>query len=84
VKAEIIKAAGNTACVSLLQQKALVEIRDIDPWSDKDDIADSISHNPGISRDMAKVVELRSVYGRSQIALVLLPLQQANGLIAKG
>ncbi|XP_025200587.1 uncharacterized protein LOC112598376 [Melanaphis sacchari] len=83
VKAEITKAAGDAACVSLLQQKTLVEIRDIDPWSDKDEISDSISHNTGIPRDMVKVVGLRSVYGRSQTALVLLPFHQANGLIAK-
>lgn len=80
---EVTKAAGGDAHVNLLQQKALVEIRDIDPWSNRDDVVDSISCETSIPRDMVKVVGLRSECGRSQTALVLLPTKQANGLIAK-
>lgn len=84
VKLEVARAAGGDADVRVLQQKCLVEVRDIDAWSDRSDISDSISKATGLPKDNVQVVGLRTMWDRSQTALTLLPLKDARGLIDKG
>lgn len=62
----------------------MLEIRDIDTWSDRGDIVDSIVNEASVKRDMVNVVRLKNVYGRSQTALVLLPTNQANAIVNGG
>jgi len=66
VQEEVARAAGGDATIRFLQQHTLVEIRDIDVWSDQSDVKDSIHHETSIPEDSIKVVSLRSVFGRSQ------------------
>jgi len=84
VQEEVARAASGDATIRLLQQRTLVEIRDIDVWSDQSDVKDSIHHETSIPEDSIKVVSLRSVFGRSQTALVLLPTPNAKVIIADG
>jgi len=42
VRSEVTRAAGTGANVRQLQQRTMLEIRDIDTWSDRGDIVDSI------------------------------------------
>lgn len=83
VRTEVSRTAGNVG-VRLLQQRSMLEIRDIDVWSDRGVVADSIAREAKVPIDMVNVVGLRSVYGRSQTALVLLPTNHANSIVAGG
>lgn len=84
VRSEVSRAVGTGANVRQLQQRTMLEIRDIDTWSNRDDIADSIVNETSVKRDMVNVVSLKNVYGRSQTALVLLPTNEANAIVACG
>lgn len=83
IKTEVARTTGEIANVRVLQQKTLVEIRDIDSWSDKADIVESIARDTTIEKDSINIVSLRTAY-RSQTALVLLPMSQARLIVAKG
>lgn len=84
VKDEESRAAGGEAAISLLQQRTLIEIRDIDAWSGQSDVRDSIHQEMLIPEDSIKVVSLRSAFGGSQTALVLLPTANAKEIVADG
>ncbi|CAI6375411.1 unnamed protein product [Macrosiphum euphorbiae] len=84
VRSEVARVSGDAAHVRLLLQRSLVEIRDIDSWSCKEDISGTIARDAGIPEVSVNVVSLRSTYGGSQTALVLLPMGPANGIITRG
>lgn len=84
IRAKVAKSAGQEASVRLLQQRTLLEIRDIDAWSNKEGIADSFEKEAAISRENVKVISLRTSYGGSQTALVLLPASQVREIVKKG
>lgn len=48
VKAEIARAAGEDVYVRLLQQRSLIEIRDIDLWSERTDVVESLCRETNI------------------------------------
>lgn len=50
----------------------------------QEDIAEAFDREAIILRENNRVVSLRSSYGGSQTALVLLPTNQANNIISKG
>jgi len=84
VKEEASRAAGGDAAIRVVQQRTMVEIRDIDAWSDRGDVKDSIHHETSIPEDSIKIVSLRTAFGGSQTALVLLPTANAKAIIADG
>jgi len=43
IRSEVVKSAGQDVSVRLLGQKTMLEIQDIDAWTDKEDIADLIA-----------------------------------------
>jgi len=84
VRSEISRAVGDEVNIRQFQQRTLVEIRDIDLWSDRVDVTESIVRETSLQSDMVNVISLRSTYGRSQTALVLLPTTKANDILASG
>lgn len=84
VKAEIARAAGEDVYVRLLQQRSMIEIRDIDLWSERTDVVESLCRETNIPSQLVNVVNIMSVYDRSQTALVLLPTEHANKVIDNG
>lgn len=84
IRAKVILSAGQDVSVRLLQQKTLVEIRDINAWSNREDIVESIAREAAVPRDNVKVINLRTSYGGSQTALILLLVSQACDVIEKG
>jgi len=50
IRAKVTESAGQEASVRLLQQRTLLEIRDIDAWSNKEDIEDSFEKEAAISK----------------------------------
>jgi len=84
LSAEVAKSVGQDASVRLLQQKTMIEIRDIDAWASKEDIMDSIERETAVAKSNIYVVSLRASYGGTQTALVLLPSNQARVIVDKG
>ncbi|CAI6361113.1 unnamed protein product [Macrosiphum euphorbiae] len=62
----------------------MLEIRDIDAWTDKEDIAVCIARETPIAKENINIVNLRASYGGTQTALVLLPTRQARDVVEKG
>jgi len=84
IKSEVSRTAGDDAKVMILQQRTLLEIRDIDAWAVKEDIIDFITRETSGAREAISVISLRSTYGSTQTALVLMPTCQARGIVDKG
>lgn len=80
VKEETSRAAGSDVAIRMLQQRTMVEIRDIDAWSDRGDVKDSIHHETSIPED--SIVSLRTAFGGSQTVLVLIPMANAKATTA--
>jgi len=81
VRAEVARSAGSEVEVRALQQRALVEIGDLDQWTSTDEIVAAMSTAAVIGQDVIKVVSLRERYGGSQTALVSVPLGASRELI---
>ncbi|XP_008181355.1 uncharacterized protein LOC103308904 [Acyrthosiphon pisum] len=62
----------------------MLEIRDIDAWTGKEDIADCIARETSIAKENINVVNLRAAYGGTQTALMLLPTRQARDVVEQG
>jgi len=84
IRSEVAKSAGQDVSVRLLGQKTMLEIRDIDAWTGKEDIAECIARETPISKENINIVNLRASYGGTQTALVLLPTRQARDVVEKG
>jgi hypothetical protein len=67
-----------------LQQRALVEIQDLDQWTSSSEVLQAVSSSVGIGQKTMKVISIRKRFGGFQIALVSLPLGGTNGLISSG
>jgi len=84
IRAKVAISVGQDVNVRLFQQKTLLEIRDIDAWSNREDIVASIASEADVTKDNVRVVNLRTSFGDSQTALVLLPFGQTRDVIKKG
>jgi len=85
VRAEVARSAGSEVEVRALQQRALVEICDLDQWTTPDEIVAAMSTAAdAVGRDVIKVVSLRKRFGGSQTALVSISLGASRGLINSG
>lgn len=54
VRSEIANSAGEDVVVKLLNQNSLVEIRDLDQWSTKDEVAAAIASTAGVGSETIK------------------------------
>ncbi|CAB0040989.1 unnamed protein product [Trichogramma brassicae] len=72
--AELDKVLGDTATASALQHTTMIEIRDLDECSTKDEIAEALSTSlsaPHINKTAVKT--LRKAYAGTQVAVAALP-----------
>lgn len=74
VRVEVARSTGPEVEVRALQQRALVEICDLDQWTSPDEIVAAMSIAAVVDQDELKVVSLRKRYSGSQTALVSIPL----------
>lgn len=84
VRAEVAKSAGPETEVRTLQQRALIEVRDLDQWTSTTDVLEEVCRSAGVGQEAVKVISLRKRYGGSQMALVSLPLSDSRGLVNSG
>lgn len=81
IKRVIKESTGEGVTVRSVQQKGLVEIRDISCWVDKEDVTEALTR-AGVSE--VGVVNLRKTFGSAQAATVVVPLRVAHGLVDAG
>jgi len=84
VHAEVSKTAGANVEVKSLQQKTMVEIRDLDQWTDGEEVACALVADTGVNRDELKVVSVSKRFGGTQAALVTVPTAACQKLLAHG
>jgi len=84
IRAEVARTAGSEVDVRALQQRALLEVRDLDQWTSSEEVRDAVAISAGGEQDVVKVVSLRSRFGGSQMALVSLPLVASRKLLNSG
>jgi len=81
VRAEISRSAGSEVEVRALQQRAMVEISDLDQWLTAEEVAAATAAVTGIPSEQLRVFNLQKRCGVSQSALVLLPVGPARELL---
>lgn len=59
VKEEVSRAASGDAAIKLLKQRTMVEIRDIDQWTDEEEVIEAMIIAAGVTHDSIKLVNLR-------------------------
>lgn len=84
VRAEVAKSAGPGNEVRTLQQRALVEVRDLDQWTSSNEVLDEVCRSTCADQEAVKVISLRKRFGDSQMALVSLPLSDSRVLVSSG
>lgn len=84
VRAEVAKSAGPGNEVRTLQQRALVEVRDLDQWTSSNEVLDEVCRSTCADQEAVKVISLRKRFGDSQMALVSLPLSDSRLLVSSG
>lgn len=84
VRSEVSRVVGYEASVRLLQQRTLLEIRDIDEWSDRGDVEDSVARGAKVPKDLVNVLSLHPAHSRTQTAFVLLPASHARTVVDGG
>lgn len=84
VRAEVSRSAGAEVDVRALQQRALLEIRDLDEWTTEEDVATSLTTHVGNESGSIKILGLRKQYGGAQTALVSVDKASARMLLEAG
>lgn len=84
VRAEISRSAGSEVEVRALQQRVMVEVRDLDQWSTVTEVAEATASATGTPTEQLRVFSLRKRYGGSQSVLVSLPVGPSRELLKSG
>lgn len=81
VRAEISRSVGEKIVVRPLLQKDVLEIRDLDEWTTKEEIAEAIIRDTAAAVNGISVLSLRRQYGGQQAAIVSVPRSVASALL---
>jgi len=85
LKEEISKLVeGEEVTVSALSQRSVVELKDVDSWSDRDEVTQALAAVTGLRLEDIRIISLRRDFGGSQVAIVVLPAEAAHKLVEKG
>lgn len=84
VWAEVSRSAGEDIEVRTLQQKALLEIRDMDQWVSQEEVIEAVVLTTGANRDAVRMIGLRKRYGGTQTALVVVPKVLCRNVLLQG
>ncbi|CAI6375039.1 unnamed protein product [Macrosiphum euphorbiae] len=84
VRAEIARSAGAEIGVRTLQQRELVEIRDLDQWSDGPEVLEAITSATGCDPSTIRLVRMRKRFGGAQLALVSAPKEVTQVIVSQG
>jgi len=65
VRAELARTAGEGIGVRTLQKKEVINISDLNEWSDKPEIIEAVSKATGAHHSQISILNLRRQYGRA-------------------
>lgn len=80
-KALVEKSLGEEANVRALSQEKVIECRDMDEITTKEEVESALREHCG---DVSMTIRLRKAYGDMQTAVIRLPTAAANKLLEKG
>ncbi|XP_016662687.1 uncharacterized protein LOC107884640 [Acyrthosiphon pisum] len=84
VRAEIARLEGADIGVRTLQQRELLEVRDLDQWSDGPEVLAAMASASGCDTGALKLVGLRKRFGGAQLALVSEPKEVTQAILKQG
>lgn len=84
VRDEIARVAGEGVSVNEISRKGLIEIRDVDSWSSRDEVLLALAEETEVSTELISIISLRKTYGGAQTAVAVLPLRAADKLAESG
>lgn len=84
IRAEVSRSAGDDVKVRSLHQKTMLEIRDLDQWTDSEEVAGAVTAETGVDQDALKVISVRQRYGGTQAAVVLVPTASCQKMLTHG
>jgi len=84
VKSEIARTAGEEVGVRSLQSRTLLEIKDMDEWTTREEVVSAMAANYKTNGEVFRLVSLRKQFGGAQAASVLVPTDVAKKIISEG
>lgn len=84
VRSEVEKSLASGEIVKSLEQRTLVQLRDLDCVTVKTDVQEALSDETGIPADQITVTGIRPAFGGKQSTIVSLPREIALKIIGKG
>jgi len=84
VRAEIARSAGADIGVRTLQQRELIEVRNLDKWSDGPEVQEPISSASGCDLSELRLVSMRKRFGGVQLALISAPMKVTQAILRQG
>lgn len=84
VRAAIEKSLGPGGSVRTLEQRSLVELRELDGVTTREDVVDAITRDHNIRAEELKVLNPSTTYGGGQAATLLIPREVATIILDKG
>lgn len=84
VRAEVSRLVGAEIEVRSQQQKTMVEIIDLDQWTDSEEVAGAVAAETGVNHEALKVVSVRKRFGGTKAAMVLVPTVACQKMLSHG
>lgn len=84
IRKEVEKSLGPGKSVRSLQQRSLVQLRDLDFVTTKADVVEAVQKEIGTSIDENSVLNIRPTFGDEQSVVVLVPREAALKFVGKG
>lgn len=84
IRAEIKRSAGSNTEVRTLSKRITIEIRDIDEWTTKEEVARAVAATVGVEDESTKILGMRKLFGGSQAAIILMKTNLATKLLRAG
>jgi len=84
VRTELEKSLGPGGSVRTLEQRILIELRDLDGVTTNEDITEALSRDFDVRVEDVKIFNIRKSYGGSQAATLLVPSGIASRLLERG
>lgn len=84
VRKELKKTLRPGESVHSLEQRSLVQLRDLDCTATKQDVGEAMSRYFGVNPEDINVVSIRRVFGGEQSAVALIPRETATKMLDNG
>lgn len=80
ISGEIARVMGPDATIRSPNKRALVEIRDLDATTSREEVVDAAVRDCSIPAEEVRILSIRRIYGGGQAAFMLVPAEAARKL----